>query len=187
LVDRARELVEAAELGPEQIGTRLTAAGAPEPGPDALTTLAAHCVEVAMVEILELRLTEAGAREKGWRMFCRTAERMLLLLPAVIWDLRRYGRARETEATKLQAAFESLASADLRMPGSPRKGRPWHKGAVALAKTYRETVDPRAAFSGDGAGARFLVSVLSRAYGSNMITEDAVERALERARKRGEI
>jgi hypothetical protein len=182
LIERARDLVAAAELDPREVRLMLAEARAPMPAVDDLTRLAAECLILALDEVYSRKVDapiDWNARKKGWREANRAADTLRQMLPEMIRELEYWGYV--DRIPPIRRVLKLVDELDLTMPDLAPARRTWAKGAVSLAKVYIETVDPGAGLSRDGPAVQFLMRALSRAYRQE-IGEIALEMELQRHR-----
>jgi hypothetical protein len=183
LIERARDLVANAELGPDEVGAMLAEARAPIPvAADDLAQLAAECLRLALEVIYDQGLDQQfdwELREQGWRDASAAVETLCQLLPSIMGELKDLGyRGR---VPPIRRALEWLNKVDLTMPDLGPARRPWAKGAVSLAKAYIETVNRSAGWAREGPAVRFITLALSRAYRQE-ISAAAISTELHRRR-----
>jgi hypothetical protein len=184
LIEQARDVVVRAELDPGEVRAMLAEAGAPMPAADDLTKLAADCLTLALNAVYEKELFDWSLRKQGWRKVNEAAETMRRFLPPVIEELKASGFVERIPPIRQMLELLLLDNLDLSMPGYGPARRPWAEGALKLATSYIETVDPDAGWSREGPAVRFLALALSRAYRQQI---GAAAIATELDRHRGEI
>jgi hypothetical protein len=166
LIERARDLVVKAELGPDEVRAMLAEARAPIPAAaDDLAQLAAECLRLTLDVIYEQGLNQQfdwELRKKGWRDANAAVETLRRLLPLIIGELEHLGVVRRVPP--IRRVLQQLNQIDLTMLNLGPARRPWAEGAVSLAKAYVETVDRATGWAREGPAVRFLALALSRAY-----------------------
>jgi hypothetical protein len=187
LIELARDIVAKAELDPNEVRAMLAEAGAPMPAADDLARLAADCLTLALIWVFEQALYQRGLgpsfdwnnRKRGWRKVNEAAETLRQHLPEVIKELKFWGYS--DRIPPIRRMLNRLDELDLTMPIFGPRRRRWAEGAVSLAKTYSQTVDPGAGWSREGPAVQFFVLALSRAY-QQEITGAAIATELDRRR-----
>ncbi len=187
VLERASSLVAGARLGPTDVAAMLSQAAAPHTvDPAAIVQLAADCLIVAMRHRQFVRVAEDWEQYKlTWRAAKATHTKFRQLLPLLTGIMQQldggplaYSSDRTVQFRMFGQELEKLDFSEPDIPLDFPVPSRWHQGAVRLAKSYRETINPKAGWSRTGPAVRFLAEALRRAYPEGKITGAAIEQHL---------